>query len=291
MRTDGLFTVREYTISCKRNQSIRLIPFGDIHFDSPAFCHDTWQEFLERTKEVKDTYYLGMGDYLDSYSTSERGIIYDGNLHESTRKRQEADDRLRVTTLANQLKHLKGRVIGLMGGNHFQQYTDGSTSDMLLANKLGCPYLGACCALRIKLKWDGATKGNHSHSTSFDIFAHHGKGGGTTAGGRFNSVEKMAAVCDAEIYLMGDNHARGVFPLGDMLYLDHCSTGIKLRARKRWIGRTGSFLRGYEPGEVSYVVDRCLPPANLGWIEFVIKLSRKEHINKELISIDITATQ
>jgi hypothetical protein len=295
MRTDGVFNVHKITIKHPVNRPFRLVPFGDLHFDSPAFCQDTWAEFRKRlAKNNPVTYYLGMGDYVDGYSTSERRVIYSDSLHESTRRRQEDDDKLRVTTLANQLKPIKGRIIGLLGGNHYQSYMDGSTSDMLLARKLETRYLGVCAAIRVSIECVQRTgsKGG-PHGVTFDIFAHHGRGGGVTAGGKFNSVEKMANHADADIYLMGDNHARGAFPLGDRLYLvNDPSNGVVLKARKRWIGRTGSFLRGYEPGVASYVVDGCMPPANLGWIEFEITPTRgTSHSGSRPMGVDINAWQ
>lgn len=270
MRTDGVFTVRETVIKLDKFRPITLIPFGDVHRDSPACCVDKWKEFIARGKACKNAFFLGMGDYMDGYSTSERRIIYSADMHESSRKREETEGRARVRMLAKEIGFMRGRMIGIMGGNHFQSYPDGTNSDHYLANLLGCQYLGACTATRIRLKtWGG--------SVALDVFAHHGRGGGRTAAGRFNSVEQLAAVCDADIYLMGDNHARGIIPMGERLSIvHHPKTGCEIKSRQRWIGRTGSFLRGYIDGESSYVADAALPPASLGWVEFELRPKIKD---------------
>lgn len=286
MRTDGIFEIHELTVRSPKGRTHTLIPFGDVHHDSPGHSKEKWQEFLARAKSADYPLFLGMGDYTDSFSASERLILYDGRLHESTKKREEAEARGRIQRIADDLSFMRGHMIGLLGGNHFVQFSDGTTGDMLLANKLGCRYLGVCAAVRLTFITTG---GEHM---AIDIFAHHGRGAGITTGGRMNSVEKMAAVCTADIYLMGDNHARGVLPLGEKIGLFHSSrSGLMLRAKRSWIGRTGSFLRGYVPGESSYIVDRCLPPSTLGWIEFHLTPRRPGGDDDRYSTVEIRAWQ
>jgi hypothetical protein len=285
MRTDGVFKTKLVRIkNWPTGKPLQLIPFGDIHHDSPSFSEHKFKEFCAYAKKQKDALFLGMGDYFDGYSTSERAIIYDHGLHESSRKREDMAAKGRIGKLAKEIEFMRGKLIGLMGGNHFSCFPDGSTSDQVLAGTLGTTYLGACAAIRLVIQRPGA-----NDSASVDIFAHHGKGGGTTAGGKFNSVEKLAGVCDADIYLMGDNHARGVFPMGDRLTLTNTTGGLQVKSRTRWIGRTGSFLRAYVENESSYVVDAAMSPANLGWIEFT--LTPKRTTESGNLEIEIGAKQ
>jgi hypothetical protein len=287
MRTDGVFQIRAVTVPCKSNDYVTLIPFGDVHRDSPHHALGEWREFLALAKRAHNPVFLGMGDYLDSYSTSERRIIYSHDLHESTKSREEMDTRKRVEAFAKEIGFMRGKLIGIMGGNHFPAFGDGTTGDQYLTRLLDAEYLGACCAIRLTVL---DTRGNKG--CAVDVFAHHGKGGGVTAGGRLNAVEKMQSVCDADIYLMGDNHARGALPLGDRLRLTHnAKTGLRLSCRTPWIGRTGSFLLSYKPGQASYVTDAALPPAALGWITFKLKLHRTRAGTEDTVSIRITAEQ
>ena len=287
MRTNGVFTLHHFTVkNWAAGRPLKLIPFGDVHRDSPSHSYEHWKRFLDYASQQKDAIFLGIGDYLDSYSTSERSIIYAEGIHESTRKREEDESKGRVSSLAKELEFMRGKLIGLMEGNHFVKFCDGTTGDMLLAQKLGTRHLGVCTALKVTLQLT-----NTGRRVSFDVFAHHGKGGGVTAGGKFNAVEKLANVCEADIFLMGDNHARGCFPLGDRLRLEMHRGKPFLRARQSWIGRTGSFLKAYEPDQSSYVVDRALTPSNLGWIEFVITPRRTSNSKEDRINIEIGAVQ
>jgi hypothetical protein len=259
MRTDGLFTLQEYVVKgWKIDKPLSLIPFGDVHRDSPAHSNKKWKEFCDYGASKKDAIFLGMGDYLDSFSTSERMILNNpGN-----------------------------RTVGLLCGNHFIQFADGTTSDMHLAAKLNSSYLGVCSAIRIVF-----AEMHGQSSVSVDIFAHHGKGAGQTVGGKLNAVEKLANIAEADIFLMGDNHARGSVPLGDKLRICSNTGGLVLRSRQAWIGRTGSFLKSYEPGQSSYVVDAALSPANLGWIEFVLTPRRSYADGQDRMTVDIGSIQ
>lgn len=285
MRTDGIFNLASYHVRCKSGQTFHLIPFGDVHRDSPAFADDKWNEFLEYAKSVPNALFLGMGDYLDSYSTSERRIVYNPDLHESTREREERETMERIEALAGELEFMKGRVVGILGGNHYPVFSDGTTGDQVLAKILKAEYLGVCAAIRIHFF------GGKSCNPSLDLFAHHGKGGGVTACGKFNAVERLDKVCEADIFLMGDNHARGAIPLGDKLRLENNSGGLRIRARQAFIGRTGSFLRGYVPGRASYVVDGAMSPANLGWIEFLLTPRRSCAGGNDRCTVEIKVVQ
>ena len=284
MKTSGVFTVHWLTIPLRSiHDRIHFIPFGDVHRDSPAHASDEWARFLAHAKAQKNAIFLGMGDYLDGYSTSEREVMYCNKLHDSSRKRHDEDGRGRVRAFAKEIAFMKGRMIGVINGNHYQEYRDGTNGDQYLACEMGAKYLGVCSIIRVMLDFQGKR-------CAFTIIAHHGRGAGTTAGGRLNSVEKLAAYFpDAEIALMGDNHARGVLPLGDKLTLVRCAAinGYKLKSRKTFIARTGSFLKSYEPDESSYVVDAALAPASLGWVEFDIGVQGDGHS----LDLDIKAIQ
>jgi hypothetical protein len=289
MRTDGVFKTKQVLFpEWKAGKTMTLVPFGDIHRDSPGFSEAAWEKFLTRAKLLArkgDVLFLGMGDYLDSYSTSERMVMYGGGLHESSVKNHALTAQRKVESLAKELSFMRGKLIGFIGGNHFPILKGGISGDQHLAAMLETDYLGACCAIRITFRVHGNCR------TSVDLFVHHGKGGGTTAAGKFNAVDKLQQVCDADIFLMGDNHARGCFPAGEKLRLCDSNGRLYVKAKPSWIGRTGSFLRAYVEDEPSYVVDAALQPSNLGHIEFLITPTRDCSGGRDVGGIDIGAIQ
>jgi len=163
---------------------------------------------------------------------------------------------------------------------------DGQTTDHLLAAALGTKFLGVCAFVRLSLRFKNTNK-----SCAIDIFAHHGKGGGTTPGAQFNTIEKMLSTADADIYLMGHTHGKGCIPSSPRIVLkDSRDKGVFIRERTPWLGRTGSFLKAYESGRVSYNVDAGRSPASLGWIEFEITPVRVRAGDEDHIELRIRGT-
>jgi len=264
MKTCGQFYGHFVDLEIEENKPFTLIPFGDVHRDSDMFADGHWREFLAYAKSKKNAIFLGMGDYTDGMSTSERMVL--GPLHDTTKNTLKDVYKGVTRTLANELQFMRGRCIGLLGGNHYLDLGDGHTTDHLLAAALGTKFLGVSAIVGISLK----NKRTH-RSSLLTIFAHHGKGGGATIGGQFKSIQDMVPWTEADIYLMGHTHGKGCLPLFPRLQLNR---GVNkepvIRERAIWGGRTGSFLKAYESGKVSYNVDAGRAPASLGWIEFEI---------------------
>ena len=271
MLTSGLFTTHRVEIEVEIGKPIKLIPFGDVHRDSHLHAGSHWREFLDYAKRQKNAVFLGMGDYSDGVSTSERIILSDHGLHDTTTRNLGDVYKGVAKTLINELSFMRGRLLGMVGGNHYFRFEDGSTTDHQIAAALGAKFLGVCSFLRLSLNPKGRGK-----SVALDIFAHHGKGGGNTPGGQFGSIEKMLSTADADIYLMGHSHGKGCIPSTPRIRLVTAthSKAVSVVERTPWLGRTGSFLKAYEPGEVSYNVDAARSPCALGWIEFELTVVR-----------------
>lgn len=284
MKTTGLFTTHRIEIDCEVNKPFKLIPFGDIHRDSDMVSMEYWQEFLDYAKDQKDAIFLGMGDYTDGLSTSERISL--SGIHDTTTRNIGNTQRDWAVKLADELSFMKGRLIGLLGGNHYFQYSNGDTTDHILASLLGTKFLGVCSFIRLSLRM-----GKKGTKLSYDILAHHGAGGGKLAGSAFNKVEDMQRVAEADLFLMGHNHAKGCIPGAPRLTMVPGSRQDPVvRERVPWYGRTGSFLKAYEPGCVSYNVDAGRPPAALGWIEFQITPRRYREGKHDLMQIQVRGT-
>lgn len=271
MRTRGDFTIHRFEITdWKYGETTYLFPFGDIHKSSPMHHKEKWAEWLEYAKTKKRAYFLGMGDYDDLASTSERKILSDDNLHESTVKTLEEIYLKNTIKFAKDIEFMKGRLIGMLSGNHYGFFQNGTTTDQKLCELLNCKYLGVNTFIEIVF----VPHGHHGARTSLQIFAHHGRGGSRTIGGSMNPVHKMAEVAEADIYLMGDNHQKEISHK-ERLVLRRGGGKLRLGHRKQMFARTGSYLKGYEEGERSYIVDMLLPPSDLGTIK--IELTPKRH--------------
>ena len=269
MKTSGVFTLREYKVALDiDNVPLRLVFFGDVHRDSPLFAHDKWRSFLEYAKALPNARFLGMGDYIDSMSSSEREALARASFHDSTQVNLDNISTSNVAMLAKELDFMRGKLIGLVNGNHFYSYENGINSDQKLCERLGCSYLGVSSFIRLTIE-----RNNTRHI--FDIWVHHGAGGARLPGGSINRVDQMREYAEADCYAMGHDHKRGVFPASPRLSLVHTKNGIKLKERQSWLIRSGSFLKAYEDGQQSYNVDSARGPSSLGWVELEITHSRE----------------
>jgi hypothetical protein len=290
MKTTGLFTTHYHEIPfSKFGEPIYLIPFGDIHRNSPMCHEEKWKEFLGWAKGKKNAYFLGMGDYDDLASASERLLLQDPKLHESTRKTLDIFYKKSTEKLAKELSFMNGRLIGILGGNHYSVLMNsGITTDQYLADLLCAKYLG--CNTFIKLGF--SMTGKHNATMSLDIWAHHGKGASRLKGGSINRVQYMAECAEADIYLMGHDHSKGCMPMSRLYLASPTGLGTTpiLHHRKMLLGRTGSFLRGYVENEVSYVADGAMNPTDLGVIKIEMTPKRDQAGDGDRIWIDLHAS-
>jgi len=289
MKTDGLFSVHSINIETKLNEPFSIIPFGDIHRESSNFADAEWDKFLAYAKTKKNAYFFGMGDYCDGCSTSERQTLARGELHDTTKETLRGVYRGVTASLANELKFMRGRIIGMLGGNHFYQMENGENTDHILAHALNARYLGVCSLVRVNVSVPGTER---KKALCLDIFAHHGKGGGKTVGAQFNSIDDMQRVADADLYLMGHTHGKGAVASHPRMRISRVSQGTNvpvIRARTPYLGRTGSFLKTYEAGRKAYGVDALYPACSLGVIEFEYTLRRRREGNEDELYFDVKA--
>ncbi len=265
MKTTGIYTNTLYTIPFSGyGETIQIVPFGDVHRSSPL-CHvDKWKEFCDWGRKQKNTYYLGMGDYNDLASTSERSALKSEHLHEATKYELESLYRRQTALFANEIDFMKGKLIGLIEGNHYADLPSGITTTQLMAEMMGCPYLGVSAFIRLIIQK------NRSDSHQVDIWAHHGLAGGRKVGASINKLEDMIKTADADLYCMGHDHRKTV-AMDSRLYLSRTLDGVRLENRKIVMCRTGSFLKGYEADKSSYIADAGLPPTDIGNVVITMK--------------------
>jgi hypothetical protein len=227
-----------------------------------------------------------MGDYDDLSSASERKLLLNDDLHESTIQTLEDLYNQNVNRLFKELSFMRGKIIGLLEGNHFGKYQTGITTTQKLAEKLGCAYLGVSAFIR--LAFDSATK--HETKNSIDIWAHHGMGAARLVGGSLNRVQQMVEAAEAQIFLMGHDHKKSVGMITRLHLSGQDGTRLKVRHRKVVFARTGSFLKGYESGKASYIADRAMNPTDLGVVKIELTPRRDRTERTDYQYIDIHAS-
>lgn len=271
MLTDNLFTIHHVNIPVTEiNKPIYLIPWGDLHRFASLCSVKKWQEFCEWAKNKPNSYFLGMGDYDDLASASERKILNSCELHDFTKQSLEELGKKRSGDLIAEIEFMRGKLIGLLEGNHHFDFSSGITSTQYMCQQLGCKYLGVSSFIRLSFSYG-------EKRAKIDIWAHHGKGASRGVGGSLNTVEQMGDLSDADILLMGHDHKKSI-ALKNRLSLTG-GQGLNITEKKILLARTGSFLRGYVTETPSYIAGFAGNPTDLGVVK--IELTPKRFTEQE----------
>lgn len=176
----------------RAEKSVVVAPLGDIQWTGPdgATAIDHLRRYIDRALAL-DALFLGMGDYTDFASPSNRMRLKSAALYDTSEGVIEAaSDRLVYDLYENILAPTTGRWVGLLEGHHFFE-SDGRTSDMLLANLLKTRFLGTSCYV-------------HFVPCDVTLWAHHGRGNAQLPAGPLNKLYHTAAgLHGADVYLMG----------------------------------------------------------------------------------------
>lgn len=286
MRTTGIFetAVRRIPLKGFKDPFI-LIPFGDVHKYSPLHCAKAWKKDLARWKANPNMWGLGMGDYFDFASTSERKALRNADLHEGTDSMFDSMAKEHADKFVEEIWFMKDRLLGLVEGNHYAEFADGTTSTMYMAEKLGVPYLGCFCIVQLRFEID-------SVRANYDIVAYHGKGAARLVGGSLNAVQYMAESIEADLYLMGHDHKKPASPADRIVpYYNRKTNQLDLHHRTIHFARTGGYLRAFVKGMPSYIADAGNGALPLGGIEISIKPSRpRNDVGLKKIHLDVRVT-
>lgn len=233
-----------------------------------------------------DAYMLGMGDMVDVASPSNRARIKAADLYDGVTGALDEIGEQYIEKFLRLTKGTHGRWLGFLGGHHYHDFGDGTTSDTRIAEALGAPYLGSCAFVRVKF-----ARPNSTERLACTIWCHHGAGGGVRVSSPLNKLDNIMRCFDADIYLIGHQHKKVAAPM-QQLYMTN-KAPHHLGHRIKLIACTGGYLRGYLQGSKvgniptgSYVERFMLPPTALGGIKIHIE-PKPRHRSTDL-SIEVT---
>lgn len=167
-------------------------PLGDIQWSGKRgpTSADAVKRHIDRVLKLEG-WFLGMGDYIDFLSPSNRQRLAGAALYDTAGDVIDEKAHELVTEVYNDLlKPTTGRWIGLLEGHHFYE-GQGSTSDMWLAEMLGCPFLGTSAFVRLE-------------PSGIVLWAHHGQGNSVLPTGPLNKLYHTShGWIGADAYLIG----------------------------------------------------------------------------------------
>lgn len=245
-----------------------IMPLGDIQWtgEKKDVACRILEERIETGLEL-GAMFIGMGDYIDYASPSNRAALRGTKLYDNARAVHDRAARSLVDELYDKYLHkTKGRWLGLLEGHHFAELETGITTDQYLCEKLQTVHLGSCAYVGIHFNI-GSRQGG-----VVNIWAHHGQGNGQSTGAPIVKLEKMLPDFEADIFLIGhmtkqaSAPANRVYPVWGKQGQPH-----KLKHITKVLVGTGGFGKGYiensHQGQVprgTYVEQGMMRPATLG---------------------------
>ena len=256
-------------------EEVQIMPLGDIHLGQQGVDTDRLRLYIEWGLKQGNVYFLGMGDYLDVMSPSNRHAYRSARLYESARAAMEEQAARLVGQFLELVKGSEGRWLGLLGGHHMFEFEDGTTSDTRIAQALKTSYLGSCAMLGLTFARKTGQHTNANHRCV--VWCHHGAGGGLTPHSPLLRLAYVMRDFEADIYLIGHQHKKPTLKQPRIYMSDHAP--YRLVAKNKILAGTGGFFEGYHQGnktlggraEGSYVEQHLLPPTALGGVLLKIR--------------------
>lgn len=253
-----------------KTKELLVLPLGDIQYAGDD--REVAMGMLKRHIEwgvSQNAWFLGMGDYTDAFSPSNRQKLVGAGLYDTALKSIDKGAKEMVDELYKRaLKPSRGRWLGLLEGHHYHRFQDGTTSDHYLAGLLQAKFLGTSAYVRLVFP-RSSEAGSHGEVL---VWCHHGAGSSTAVGGPINRIARVAAGFEADIYIMGHMHSKDAKTM-DYIHPVFPSTGEpRLVHGTRLFAVSGSFLKGFIPGrkggagmpEGNYAEKGMMNPRQLG---------------------------
>lgn len=236
-------------------EELYIAPIGDIQYGSPTFADRAFKEHLEWIEDRSEgrALFLGMGDYIDFMSPSNRSRVAQARLYDTTTGTLDDAARNHTNKVADLLSHTRGRWLGLLSGHHYWEYSTGGSTDTQLAETLEAPYIEVCGDIELRFRRSGSSQTRGK----VRIWAHHGVGGGASSLNKLNKI--WPHFPDKDVFLIGHFHE-----------CTHIFKQRIIRSGKRNLSMpallacTGAWLKGYVPNTDTYVERGMMPPRALG---------------------------
>ena len=168
-------------------KKVKLVPVGDLHLGAPT-CNI--EKFLGTIDYIKKSGALVilMGDLMEAAS---KHSVSSGWVDQEIKPQDQLD------LLCEVLEPIKGQILCLIEGNHeFRIWNEvGIRVAKIMASKLGVPFVGYSCFVRLKVQ-----------KQNYVIYAQHGSSGAMYGHTKMAAVKRTAQHTEADIYLYAHVH-------------------------------------------------------------------------------------
>ena len=244
-----------------------VAPIGDIQWSGKngPTAKESLKRHIDRCLEL-NAWYVGMGDFTDCFSPSNRARLQSANLYDTATDTIDEKMLELVHEVYDEfLRPTKGRWLGLLEGHHWAQLKSGETTDQRLAQLLKAPFLGSSAYINLQFRIYGA-------KLPVVFWVHHGCGGGMTPGAPLNRLDKVASRFEgADVFIMGHTTRAPADRIPRPFPVWTARPKPKLVHREALLVNAGGFAKSYvefsQQGRTprgGYAEQRMLPPSSIG---------------------------
>ena len=177
-------------------EQIEIHPMSDLHIGDMQCDYKSILERIEYIKNTPNAYCILDGDLMDMAISTSVGDTYGANIQPM-----------------EQLKHcvrlfepIKDKILAVLPGNHENRIyrADGIDITSLMCGQLGIADRYSSTTAMVFVRFGATTR--RGRPQLYTIYVTHGSGGGRREGGKINRLTDLAAIVDADIYVMGHTH-------------------------------------------------------------------------------------
>jgi hypothetical protein len=256
-----------------RGQTVKLFPIGDTHLGAPACDVQSLRETIAAVANDPAAYWIGMGDYVDAIAPGDKRwrlrTIDWNSIGRDARGNLDTSDLAEWMSglMEKEFKSILNpeKCLGLLEGNHERAFADHYYVDLTrrLGKRYDVPYLGQTALIRWIFRRSNT---NGGHAATVDIFAEHGATGGGTDGNSVNNLSQRLSQWDADVLLKGHVHRRMIYRKTRLGWGPKAMT-----TRPQILALTGTYLKGYEEGGLTYSEQKAYAPNELGGTVILLK--------------------
>lgn len=240
-----------------QHDEILIYGLSDWHLGSEYCDKKLLEKFIDIIRTTPNAYCMILGDAMDN---ALKGSL--GNVYMQTMSPHE-----QINEAARLLYPIRHKILAITEGNHEVRSVKevGLLPMYMLTTKLaaGLDYeqtekyinnVYSIGAFVMFLTYENARY--LGRTVTFSIYCKHGTGGGSTVGGKANSMAKMQQQIVADVYMSGHTHVQMGF--APSVYVAD-SLRKSLTCQNQLNVNTGSFL-----GWGGYSVEKNFPPSVIG---------------------------
>ena len=249
---------------------ISLYPLGDVHIGAAGCQEALFQQKIEQIRSDPHARWIGMGDYCDLITRKDPRFAI-GGLADWIKVPDLADiARAQRDRFVSLVKPIADQCLCLLSGNHETGILKHNERNVYLEiakdvlNAMTDPpdslVMGYAGFLRIRLE-RGRTAKSKGHHATYDLFCHHGYGGGRLAGHKALKLERAAQRYQADLVLVGHWHTMQTVPV---TIVGIGRRGTRLFQHTRKAVSTGHWLDSHALNHESYAEVAGYPPSAPG---------------------------